>query len=109
MDVLRTGCSLLGNMYPEGKDNDVYAISTRLMACFGSILLYWYHYATSRVRVNTAGAPGDTMASHFVRLLKNDGSQVCVSLHSIVLWFFFFWGIHAENLSLVSCSRTLPW
>ena len=36
MDVLRSGCSLLGNFEPEGPDT-----ADRLIACMGSILLYW--------------------------------------------------------------------
>ncbi|MGH8743889.1 MAG: citrate/2-methylcitrate synthase, partial [Burkholderiales bacterium] len=47
MDVLRTGCSMLGTLYPEEDDHNSAGardIADRLMASFGSMLLYWYHY-----------------------------------------------------------------
>ncbi|MDH4326244.1 MAG: 2-methylcitrate synthase, partial [Betaproteobacteria bacterium] len=48
MDVLRTGCSVLGTLEPEAEAHPVEgarAIADRLMASFGSMLLYWHHYA----------------------------------------------------------------
>src|SRR5688572_2565420 len=44
MDVMRTGCSMLGTLEPEGSTRDQIAIANRLTACFSSILLYWHHY-----------------------------------------------------------------
>ena len=43
MDVMRTGCSALGCQTPEALDHDEAAardIIDRLMACFGSMLVY---------------------------------------------------------------------
>ena len=48
MDVLRTGCSVLGTVLPEKDDHNVTGardIADRLMASFGSMLLYWYHFS----------------------------------------------------------------
>ncbi|NCZ52833.1 MAG: 2-methylcitrate synthase, partial [Verrucomicrobia bacterium] len=42
MDVLRTGCSMLGCLEPEGKGRDGLAVADRLTACFGPMLLTWY-------------------------------------------------------------------
>lgn len=44
MDVLRTGCSVLGNLEPETQAKDPFAIADKLIACFGSMLLYWYRF-----------------------------------------------------------------
>jgi len=44
MDVLRTGVSVLGNLEPEQEGQDPFRIADRLIACMGSILLYWYKY-----------------------------------------------------------------
>lgn len=44
MDVLRTGCSALGTLEPETVETSPLAIADRLIACFPSILFYWYHY-----------------------------------------------------------------
>ena len=46
MDVMRTGCAMLGTLEPEVADRNTSAaqdLGDRLIACFGSILLYWYH------------------------------------------------------------------
>ena len=55
MDVMRTGCSVLGSCLPE-KDSqpeaDACDIINRLMASFGSMLLYWYHFVVNGKRVN---------------------------------------------------------
>ena len=48
MDVMRTGCSVLGTVLPEAEDHNQYGardIADRLIASFGSMLLYWYHYS----------------------------------------------------------------
>jgi 2-methylcitrate synthase len=48
MDVMRTGCSVLGACLPEKDDHNIPGardIADRLMASFGSMLLYWYHYS----------------------------------------------------------------
>jgi 2-methylcitrate synthase len=71
MDVLRTGCSVLGTTMPEGEEHnpaDARNIADRLMACFGSMLLYWHHYSHfgRRIEVTT---DDDTIAGHFLHLL----------------------------------------
>jgi 2-methylcitrate synthase len=43
MDVLRTGCSVLGSLEPESAENDLAGVGARLMACLPTVLLYWYH------------------------------------------------------------------
>jgi 2-methylcitrate synthase len=68
MDALRTGVSALGCLEPEGKLRDAQAVADRLVACLGSMVLYWYRYAHSGERVDvTVGGP--TVAGHFLTLL----------------------------------------
>lgn len=71
MDVLRTGCSVLGTVLPEKEDRNIQGardIIDRLIASFGSMLLYWWHYSRNgrRIEVETED---DTVAGHFLRLL----------------------------------------
>lgn len=47
MDVLRSGVSVLGNLEPEKEGQDPLEIADRLIACMGSILLYWYKFHES--------------------------------------------------------------
>jgi 2-methylcitrate synthase len=71
MDVLRTGCSALGSVLPEGEEHKLAPardIADRLMASFGSMLLYWYHFSHSgrRIEVET---DDDSIGGHFLHLL----------------------------------------
>jgi 2-methylcitrate synthase len=72
MDVLRTGVSTLGCLLPEKEDHNLAGardIADHLMASLGSILLYWYHFATNgrRIEVET---DDDSIGGHFLHLLQ---------------------------------------
>ena len=71
MDVMRTGCSVLGTVLPEAHDHKVTGardIADRLMASFGSMLLYWYHFSHNGRRIDVETAD-ETTAAHFLHLL----------------------------------------
>ncbi|WP_138751283.1 citrate/2-methylcitrate synthase [Paenibacillus sinopodophylli] len=68
MDVLRTGVSALGALEPENEERDQYAVSDRLLACCTSILLYWHHFHTKGVRLDTE-SEHESIAGHFLQLL----------------------------------------
>ena len=68
MDVLRTGCSALGSLEPESSKHDQYAIANRLLACFPSMLLYWYHYHLNGTKI-TFKCDEDSIAGYFLHLL----------------------------------------
>ena len=71
MDVMRTGVSMLGCLAPEAENHNhagARDIADRLMACLGSMLLYWYHFARNgrRIEVET---DDDSIGAHFLHLL----------------------------------------
>ncbi len=71
MDVLRTGASVLGTVLPEKEDHNVAGareIADRLMASFGSMLLYWYHYSHNGRRIDVE-TDDEGIAAHFLHLL----------------------------------------
>ena len=71
MDVMRTGCSALGAAMPEREDHNhpgARDIADRLMACFGSMLLYWYHYSQNGKRIDVE-TDDDSIGGHFLHLL----------------------------------------
>jgi len=71
MDVMRTGASVLGTLVPEKDDHSIPGardIADRLMACFGSILLYWYHFSFNGRRIDTE-TDDVSIAGHFLHLL----------------------------------------
>jgi len=71
MDVMRTGVSVLGCALPEKDDHNVPGardIADRLMASFGSMLLYWYHYSHNGKRIEVE-TDDDSIGGHFLHLL----------------------------------------
>ena len=77
MDVLRTGCSALGTVAPEKDDHAVAGardIADRLMASFGSMLLYWHHYSRDRRRIEVE-TDDDSIGGHFLNLLHGKPPQ----------------------------------
>ncbi len=68
MYVLRTGCSALGTMEPEGETHDQYRIADRLIASYPSMLLYWHHFHKGGMRIETE-IDADGLADHFLTLL----------------------------------------
>ena len=72
MDVMRTGCSALGCQSPEPEDHNVGSardIVDRLMACFGSMLVYWYHFSHNNKRIELV-TDDDSIGGHFLHLLR---------------------------------------
>jgi 2-methylcitrate synthase len=71
MDVLRTGVSALGCCAPEANDHGgagARDIADRLLACLGSMLCYWHHYANSGRRIDVQ-TDDDSIGAHFLHLL----------------------------------------
>ncbi|MGH8688904.1 MAG: bifunctional 2-methylcitrate synthase/citrate synthase [Burkholderiales bacterium] len=103
MDVLRTGCSVLGTLEPEAAEHSLQAarhIADRLMACFGSMLMYWHHYAHSGRRIETE-TDDDSIGGHYLHLLHGrpaSSSQVRAMHTSLVLY-----AEHEFNASTFTC------
>jgi|CXWL01.1.fsa_nt_gi 2-methylcitrate synthase len=70
MDVLRTGVSVLGILFPEKKisTEQTRELADRLLACMNSILLYWYQYAHYGKRIDLM-TEDDSIGGHFLHLL----------------------------------------
>ena len=91
MDVLRTACSVLGCVLPEKDDHNIAGardIADRMMASFGSMLLYWYHFAVNGKCIDVE-TDDDSIGGHFLHLLHGvEPSELAVqSMHtSLVLY-----------------------
>jgi 2-methylcitrate synthase len=71
MDVLRTGASVLGCVLPEKDDHNAAGardIADQLIASFGSMLCYWYHYSHNGQRIHVE-TEDDSVGGHFLHLL----------------------------------------
>jgi len=71
MDVLRSGCSLLGNFEPEDDFKAHVDVADRLLAVFPSILLYWWRFHQDGTRIDTV-TDDDSVAGHFLHLLHDE-------------------------------------
>ncbi len=97
MDVLRTGCSMLGNLETETLPSTganattvaaARAYGDRLLAAFPSILLYWHHFATSGRRIDVE-TDDPSIAGHFLHLLHQRppaAAQVRALDRSLILY-----------------------
>ena len=71
MDVMRTGVSALGCDAPESlvhTPEEAKEIADRLVASFGSMLLYWYHFANSGKQIDVE-TDDDSVGGHFLHML----------------------------------------
>ena len=71
MDVMRTGCSMLGNLEPETDFDQQHEAADRLLAALPAIICYWYRYSHDGVRINTDTGEA-TLGGHFLKMLLDE-------------------------------------
>lgn len=91
MDVLRTGVSMLGCVHPEREsqpESEARDIADKLIACLGSVLLYWYNYSHKGKTINVESEE-DSIGGHFLHLLhgkRPTPSQIKAMHVSLILY-----------------------
>lgn len=70
MDVLRTGCSMLGTLEPEHDFSEQYDAADRLLAIFPGMLCYWYKYHTTGKEIS-GNSYESTIGGHFLSMLHD--------------------------------------
>ncbi|KFZ32009.1 methylcitrate synthase [Pseudidiomarina salinarum] len=107
MDVMRTGCSMLGNLEPEADFSQADTAIERMLAVFPSILLYWYRFSHDGVRIETQ-TDDDSIGAHFLRLLHDKKPS---DLHTAVMnTSLILYAEHEFNASTFTarvCASTL--
>ncbi len=68
MDVMRTGCSFLGNLEPELDFSEQHKAANRLLAAFPAIMCYWYKFSHDGVEID-CNTDEESMGGHFLKLL----------------------------------------
>jgi 2-methylcitrate synthase len=99
MDVMRTGVSVLGCLLPEKEDHNTPGardIADRLMASFGSMLLYWYHYSHNGKRIEVE-TDDDSIGGHFLHLLH--GEKPCAAWVKAMHTSLILYAEHEFNAS----------
>jgi 2-methylcitrate synthase len=107
MDVLRTGCSMLGTLEPEGDFSRQLDVANRLIATLPSMLLYWHRFVSKGERIET-GSDETGTAGHFLRLLH--GSKPSALHERSLDLSLILYAEHEFNASTFAarvCSATL--
>ncbi len=71
MDVMRTGCSMLGNLQQEEDFTQQEDIADSLLAKLPGIICYWYRFSHDGVRINTAASELTTLGGYFLEMLTD--------------------------------------
>ena len=108
MDVMRTGCSMLGTLEPEDPGRNQIAVTNRLTGIFSSILLYWHHFATTGQRIETQ-TEEDSTAGHFLRLLhQKDPTDLHRRALDVSLILYAEHEFNASTFTARTIVSTLP-
>ncbi len=70
MDVLRTGCSMLGNLAEETDFAAALDAIDRMLAIFPGLINYWYNYSHHGMRIDVE-TDADSIAEQFLWTLHN--------------------------------------
>ncbi len=107
MDVMRTGCSMLGNLEPENSFDDQQDAADRLLAAFPAIICYWYRYSHDGVEIDTDTGE-DTIGGHFLKmLLGEEPSQMFRDVMSCSLILYAEHEFNASTFTARVCAATL--
>ncbi|WP_411360933.1 2-methylcitrate synthase [Pseudidiomarina sp. YC-516-91] len=107
MDVMRTGCSFLGNIEPEADFSEADDKIERLLAAFPSMLLYWYHFSHNGKRIETE-SDADSIGAHFLELLHGQKpSQLHADVMNTSLILYAEHEFNASTFTARVCASTL--
>jgi 2-methylcitrate synthase len=107
MDVMRTGCSMLGNLEPETSFDEQHQAADRLLASLPAIICYWYRFSHDGVRISTDTGE-ETIGGHFLKMLSDESPS---DLHRAVMnASLILYAEHEFNASTFTarvCAATL--
>ena len=107
MDVMRTGCSMLGNLETEENFSQQQDKTDRLLAIFPGLINYWYHFSHKGIRINEITA-SDSIGDLFLWTLHGIKPS---ELHTIVMHAsLILYAEHEFNASTFTarvCASTL--
>jgi len=107
MDVMRTGCSMLGNLEPEGDFENQQRTADRLLGALPGIINYWYRFSHDGVRIDTV-TDEPSLAGHFLHTLSGKSPN---ELHQRVMdTSLILYAEHEFNASTFTarvCASTL--
>ena len=107
MDVMRTGCSMLGNLETEQDFSQQEDAADRLLAVFPSIINYWYRFSHDGVRIDEA-TDDDSIAGHFLHTLLGEApSALHEAVMNVSLILYAEHEFNASTFTARVCASTL--
>ncbi|MBT1445406.1 2-methylcitrate synthase [Shewanella sp. JM162201] len=107
MDVLRTGCSMLGNLETEQSFADQFDVTNRMLAVFPSIICYWYRFSHDGVRIETE-TDDEQIGAHFLHLLHGKApSALHARVMDVSLILYAEHEFNASTFTARVCASTL--
>ncbi|MGS6582020.1 bifunctional 2-methylcitrate synthase/citrate synthase [Vibrio diabolicus] len=108
MDVMRTGCSVLGNLEQEMSFDEQLHSTERMLALFPAIICYWYRFSHDGVRIDTEDQTEDCIGGYFLRLLT--GKEPSALHKQVMHCSLILYAEHEFNASTFAarvCASTL--
>ncbi|MDG1125453.1 MAG: 2-methylcitrate synthase [Pseudomonadales bacterium] len=107
MDVLRTGCSMLGNLEPEDGFENQQRAADRLLGALPGIINYWYRFSHEGVRIET-DTDAESLAGHFLQTLTGETpSELHERIMDISLILYAEHEFNASTFTARVCASTL--
>ncbi|MEP3562967.1 MAG: 2-methylcitrate synthase [Marinobacter sp.] len=108
MDVMRTGCSMLGNLETENDFSEQDDKIDRMLAAFPAIITYWYRFAHEGVRIDTANSESDSIGGLFLELLHGKKpSELHERVMNVSLILYAEHEFNASTFTARVCASTL--
>ncbi len=107
MDVMRTGCSFLGNIETEEDFSSQQEVADRLLSLFPAMVTYWYRYSHDGVRIDTqTGEEG--IGAHFLHMLHGrEPSGLEKRVMDVSLILYAEHEFNASTFTARVCASTL--
>ncbi len=107
MDVMRTGCSMLGNLETEHNFAEQDNVIDRLLAVLPSIICYWYRFSHDGVRIDTA-LDDESIGGHFLHMLSgHEPDPLFVQVMNVSLILYAEHEFNASTFTARVCASTL--
>ena len=107
MDVMRTGCSMLGNLETETDFSQQDDAIDRLLAALPSIICYWYVFSHEGKRIETA-LDDESIGAHFLHMLSGETpSELFSQVMNVSLILYAEHEFNASTFTARVCASTL--
>ncbi|HAS6380820.1 TPA: 2-methylcitrate synthase [Vibrio vulnificus] len=108
MDVMRTGCSVLGNLEQETDFSQQLDATERMLALFPAIICYWYRFSHDGVRIDTQDQSQDCIGGYFLKMLTDkEPSELHKQVMHCSLILYAEHEFNASTFAARVCASTL--